>query len=225
MILISALCSNAYAISNQQILNRLNIHHQKIKTDMETHDTEVKSDIETHDGNMATEHTSLADDHVVLDGKLEQILEGGGGDCPDCPDAWDKLLTTDRFDLVMNGEAVRDNETCLVWEQSPDATIRLWEDAISHCHNRVVGNRKGWHLPTVEQLTSLIDTTQSNPALPSGHPFSNVQSPAWYMSATSNKSDSSIGLAVLSLDGSVSSIFTNSGNVWCVRGGQSYSGQ
>lgn len=33
-------------------------------------------------------------------------------------------------------------------------------------------------MSTVEELRTLVDPTQSNPALPSGHPFSNVQSDA-----------------------------------------------
>ena len=40
-----------------------------------------------------------------------------------------------------------------------------------------VGGTKGWRLPSVAELASLVDPANSNPALPTGHPFSNVQSP------------------------------------------------
>ncbi len=92
------------------------------------------------------------------------------GDCPTCCDAWDKQLTGDRFELVMpteanpDGEAVRDNETCLVWERFPDRTegtgndgYRPWAEAYNFCIRREVGGRKGWRLPSVVELTSLGD--------------------------------------------------------------------
>ncbi len=94
----------------------------------------------------------------------------GQSDCPDCPDAWDKQLTEDRFELVMpteeneDGEAVRDNETCLVWERFPDRTegtgkdgYRPWAEAYDFCIRREVGGRHGWRLPSVVELASLGD--------------------------------------------------------------------
>jgi hypothetical protein len=85
-----------------------------------------------------------------------------------------KLPAEKRFVLVLDGEAVLDRETGLVWEKSLDTTIREWNDAVSYCYNKVVGGRKGWRLPTIEELLSLVDTTQSFPTLPSGHPFVNM---------------------------------------------------
>ena len=61
---------------------------------------------------------------------------------------------------------------------------RTWDDAVHYCYDKTVGGRKGWRLPTVEELASLIDTTQNNPALPSGHPFSNVKSSFYWSSTT-----------------------------------------
>ena len=111
-----------------------------------------------------------------------------------------EVLTT--WDSVINGPgrfrvlrdfghaAVLDRETGLVWEQSPGTTTRTWLAAHMFCNDRAVGNRnrKGWRLPTVQELASLVDATQAFPALPVGHPFGNVQSD-FYWSATTLGAD------------------------------------
>ena len=149
------------------------------------------------------------------------------------PPTWSQILPADdgdsvgcgssRFDCVLGGAAVLDKETGLVWEQSPDTTTRTWLDAISsHCYTNEVGDRKGWRLPTVEELASLVDTAQSSPSLPSGHPFSNVQS-SWYWSATTNAGNTTVAWVVHFSGGSVGGGFkTSNGSVWCVRGGQGH---
>jgi hypothetical protein len=133
-----------------------------------------------------------------------------------------------------NNDAVLDKETGLVWEQSPgdtngDGIVDIatdrepWQSAHRHCSDKVVGNRKGWRLPSVQELTSLVDPTQSSPALPSGHPFDNIQSHQ-YWTATSidfNASSTSGALYVLLINGNVLGDSQASDKfVWCVRGGQ-----
>ncbi len=124
-----------------------------------------------------------------------------------------------RFDCVLGGAAVLDKETGLVWEQSPDTTTRPWSSALAYCVSRNVGGRKGWHLPTVEQLASLVDSTQTDPALPSGHPFSNVQS-SFYWSSTAVANFTTDAWDVHFNNGGVgTNVKTVSEYVWCVRGG------
>jgi len=117
----------------------------------------------------------------------------------------------------MGNAAVRDNETGLVWEQSPATIILTWSDARFLC-TRTIGGRKGWRLPSVHELASLVDPTQSNPALSPGHPFSNVQS-AGYWSATTDAVDPTFAWFV-NFVGDVND-FSKTGtfHVWCVRGG------
>ena len=133
-----------------------------------------------------------------------------------------KLDASERFELVLDGEAVLDKETGLVWERSPDTTTRTWTHAIGYCYNKTVGGRKGWRLPTIEELTSLVDSSQSNPALPNGHPFSNVLS-GYYRSSTSYSSSGawSVRFASGSVQGNDKSSLLY---VWCVRGGHGYDG-
>ncbi|MCR4321310.1 MAG: DUF1566 domain-containing protein [Candidatus Brocadiaceae bacterium] len=140
------------------------------------------------------------------------------------PRAWSqKLPVSARFQLVLGNAAVLDKETGLVWEKSPDTTTRTWTNAVYYAYNKNVGGRGGWRLPTVEELRSLIDPTQSSPALPSGHPFTNVQSNG-YWSATTNASSYLNAWHVLFSDGNVGNGFKNNDvfYVWCVRGGHGH---
>jgi hypothetical protein len=137
---------------------------------------------------------------------------------------WDKALPSDsRFTVLssFNNEAVRDNNTGLVWEKSPQTAAVTWNGARFTCINKNIGGQKGWRLPSIPDLASLIDPSVASPGptLPSGHPFNNVQS-AGYWSATTSAEDSSnawfayYGLGFVDNDGK-----TLSGHVWCVRGG------
>jgi Protein of unknown function (DUF1566) len=147
--------------------------------------------------------------------------------------SWDQTLpAATRFIVLSNfaGAAVLDRETGLVWEQSPDTTNRAWggpgvllgDGAQFHCNNKTVGNRKGWRLPTLQELTSLVDPSNpgGNPDLPPGHPFINVQSDN-YWSATTYAANTSFAQFVSFFSSGVGiSAKTNQLFVWCVRGGQ-----
>lgn len=139
---------------------------------------------------------------------------------------WDKNLpSASRFTILTDfgGAAVRDNETGLVWEKSPDATAASWTDAALICINKIVGNRKGWRLPSIPELASLIDPTvvPPGPTLPVGHPFTNVQSSQekGYWSATRNATISYLVWHVFFYNGLVTgNANTVTDYVWCVRG-------
>lgn len=141
--------------------------------------------------------------------------------------SWHQVLpAAERFVLVMGGVAVLDKETGLVWEQSPSTAFWNWLQATLICANSNVGGRMGWHLPTIEQLASLVDrSVTGSPKLPSGHPFSNVQS-ARYWSASKHPSDPNdvwglhFGSGNVDLEHRDSTIIYT----WCVRGGQSNDG-
>ena len=157
--------------------------------------------------------------------------------------SWDQQLQCDtqatcpRFIVLANwrdanfpsgGAAVLDRETGLVWERSPNTSTFDWQSAQTHCNELSVGNRIGWRLPTLQELASLVDRSQSG--LPLGHPFNNIQSSAFagqfYWSATTFAAYTSsawgvafgFGSAVTD-DKSINNGFQG-GFVWCVRGGQ-----
>ena len=120
---------------------------------------------------------------------------------------------------------MRDNETGQVWERSPATSTTTWSAAISHCATREVGGRKGWSLPMREQLASLVDTSNSNPALPTSHPFLTAL-PASYWSATTDVSEPQNSWYVNFSNGFVfNNAFKGIFNpAWCVRGGQTFDG-
>jgi hypothetical protein len=145
--------------------------------------------------------------------------------------SWDQTLACTtlancpRFIVLsnMNSAAVLDRETGLVWERSPDTFTYTWSGAQAHCNLLKVGNRKGWRLPTLQELTSLVDgdpTNTSSPRLPPGHPFTTVQS-SGYWSATTTVSNPDSAWVVLFTLGTVSDGPKSGGSFpWCVRGGQ-----
>jgi hypothetical protein len=139
------------------------------------------------------------------------------------PPTWSqKLPAADRFELVLGGKAVLDKETGLVWEQAPEANQAVWVSACSNCQNKEVSNRKGWRLPTVEELASLVDNGNSNPSLPDGHPFSNVQYTS-YWTSTTNAANPNVVRAVQFTDGFIGNLDkTNTTYFWCVRGGHGH---
>ncbi len=98
---------------------------------------------------------------------------------------WYQVLPgNQRFELVMNNEAVLDRETGLVWERDTSNDWYTWYEALDHCYSAYIGGRGGWRLPTIAELSTLVDRTQTEPALPVGHLLTNVQSSNYWSSTT-----------------------------------------
>ena len=140
------------------------------------------------------------------------------------PPTWSQILpASERFELVMGGEAVLDKETGLVWAKNANlaGASKDWQGAMNYCRQNVsIANRKGWRLPTIEELASLVDSTQEDPALPSGCPFVNVEFAA-YWSSTKYEGDDRYARAVSMGNGQVfNGDRLHFYFVWPVRGGQ-----
>jgi Protein of unknown function (DUF1566) len=139
--------------------------------------------------------------------------------------SWDQTLPSDNRFIVlsnMDGNAVLDRETGLVWEKSPSPTLSTdWFNAQVRCNTLRMGGRLGWRLPTLQELASLVDPSIPFPnlRLPADHPFSNVQ-PGFYWSATTFAALASVWWGVNFSSGDVGIDDGNSNFVWCVRGGQ-----
>jgi hypothetical protein len=136
---------------------------------------------------------------------------------------WDKVLpAAERFVILtaFTSDAVLDKSTGLVWETSPQLAAAKWSVARFTCINKTVGGQKGWRLPSIPELTSLIDPSVAppGPTLPSGHPLQNVQS-ANYWSATTIAESPAVAWNVFSNGGAVLNTKKDlNSQVWCVRG-------
>jgi len=173
--------------------------------------------------------------------KLDQLLAASDNfsvDLRPVTPNWDKALpandpggpcpsASSRFTCVFGGTAVRDNETGLVWEQSPTTDMYPWKygsNGRDYCLNKAVGGKRGWRLPSIFELESLVDPTRTDPALPEGHPFANI-SPSnlrGYLSATTAAEAGNVAYMVTFHDGY--SAFGNIDvpvHIWCVRAGSS----
>lgn len=105
-----------------------------------------------------------------------------------------------------------------MWEQAPDANLRSWGSATRYCVEKNVGGTRGWRLPSVVELASLIDPSLPAPFVPASA-FSNVQS-AFYWSASSFADDPSRAWGVYFGGNGVGALSKPvNGLVWCVRGG------
>jgi Protein of unknown function (DUF1566) len=103
---------------------------------------------------------------------------------------WVDHTTNPRFAVWSAGtssqtdDVALDKETGLVWERSPFTNRMSLGVAVVDSTTRVLGRRKGWRIPAIEELLSVVDPSNTNPTLPTGHPFLNMQLDYFYWSLT-----------------------------------------
>jgi hypothetical protein len=164
--------------------------------------------------------------------KLTEVLDmlnkgGGGGGAGNYTMRWDtNKPSVERFTIAFPG-AVLDNNTGLVWEKLPSGSTN-WADARLQCLQKAVpavGGTRGWRLPSVVELASMIDASPGAPLVPvvfEGVPLVS------YWSATTNATSTTSILTVdfgdRGLVGSASKTSTSTIlPYWCVRGPMSES--
>jgi hypothetical protein len=133
---------------------------------------------------------------------------------------WDKNLpSANRFTILpeFNNEAVRDNNTGLVWEQTPPTISGVtWAQATLHCLQKQVGGTTGWRLPSIVELNSLRDPTLPSPFVPTSV-FPNVNGDFW--SATTLADDPSQAWFLSLHFGDIGkTVKTHTILAWAVRG-------
>jgi hypothetical protein len=124
---------------------------------------------------------------------------------------------------------VTDTLTGLIWlEDAKCFGTRTWEQAVAEANALKTGEcglsdgsvEGDWRLPSVRELESLIDYGVDAPALPDGHPFTDVQTNN-YWSSTTHADATSDSWVVSVYHGYVTSAYRpNKLSVWPVRGGQ-----
>jgi hypothetical protein len=175
---------------------------------------------------------------VPKTGQTTKYADGDDGDLQKGV-SWPTPRFTDNSDGT-----VTDNLTGLIWLEDANCTDTVggidkttvptltWTSAITWSNNladgycglsdgSIIGD---WRLPNVRELFSLIDYSQKDPALPSGHPFDNVQSDLMdctYWSSTTDPNSEFWAATVRFFNSGVGgSPKTESYYVWPVRGGQ-----
>jgi hypothetical protein len=123
-----------------------------------------------------------------------------------------------RFLCVLGDAAVLYRETGLVWERAPSLLPRSsWFAAREECRTLSLDGRKGWRVPSEEELQSLLGG-----AAP-GNPFTLAISTA-YWTATTLPDDPAYA-RVVSQVASGNTIKTDAARLrWCVRGGAAADG-
>ncbi len=158
------------------------------------------------------------------------------------PPDWSQTLQCDatacpRFELVMQGQAVLDHETGLVWQRKPGDNQFTWVAAINECTYAGVPaadfpgeiglTRYGWHLPTMEQLLTIQYRRPGGvaPKLPEGNPFLNVSIDTPYWTSTTYPGAPGVAWQLSFGPGAFRTRLTGADKtesrlIWCVRGGQ-----
>ncbi len=133
-----------------------------------------------------------------------------------------------------NGDGtVIDNLTGLIWLKNAGCFDRRnWSTALSDSNTLNSGEcglsdgsvEGDWRLPSIKELQSLIDFGRFAPALPDGHPFSNMQSTqelSHYWSSTTDEYANDHAWDMYMHRGSVNDVpKTKTKYVWPVRGGE-----
>ena len=93
--------------------------------------------------------------------------------------------TRPRFTVLPGGTEVADRTTGLTWQRGPAPEGKSWSDAKSYC--ATLG--KGFRLPTVKELVSIVDFTKVQPALDTAVFFSPSLDSFWTSSAVAGFSN------------------------------------
>ena len=85
-----------------------------------------------------------------------------------------------RYETLPAG--VLDRLTGLLWRRSANLTAQpvVWREALAAVAElNQEGKGSAWRLPTINELEALVDCAAHSPALPSAHPFADVQDVYW----------------------------------------------
>lgn len=104
----------------------------------------------------------------------------------------------------------------VTWQHSLDFLAGINIGTYPNC----AGGHTDWRLPNRIELRSLTDYSQSSPALPSGHPFNNVQPHAYWSSSTCVLDTNWAWYVNMTVGVGPYSSKTDSYYVWPVRAGQ-----
>jgi hypothetical protein len=157
--------------------------------------------------------------------EVSAASQGVQADLPGVIPNQDKALSTSQRFVTLPAfanDAVLDKKTGLVWEKSPETTSARWTVARRTCLEKSVGGQKGWRLPSLEELASLVDSSIAPPglALPPGHPFVAIRSAVYWSSTRVGEDPRGSWGVHFGLGGGATFInWAHSTQAWCVHDG------
>lgn len=97
--------------------------------------------------------------------------------------------------LLLQGDVVQDRLTGLTWTRSADLAPGplSWQEALQAAE-RLQTAGLAWRLPTINELESLVDAGQHQPALPAGHPFQDLRQAYWSSTTSAFEPDWAMAL-------------------------------
>lgn len=123
--------------------------------------------------------------------------------------------------FVASDDSVLDKLTGLTWTRNANLTNGTvsWKEAFAladRLNNEHHADCTGWRLPTINELESLVDASQTVPALPADHPFTNPGEVYW--SSTNSAFEPDWAMCLYLHKGAVGVGFKRGEplGVWCV---------
>ena len=125
---------------------------------------------------------------------------------------------TARFILILNGDAVKDTASGLIWEREPDYLFDVWDRSLTRCATKTVGGEQGWRAPSIDEIKTLVDADQHDPSLPADHPFRNIKS-GIYWTSSAHPTDDIVAWQMSFFSGeAVTDQKSGMRRLWCVLG-------
>ena len=116
---------------------------------------------------------------------------------------------------------VRDNVTGLEWQKATAPGTYTWPQAIDYCNNLSLGGRSDWRLPTIKELSTLVDSSMPSPSPTINTSYFPDSVAAGYWSSTTDAIETNDAWSVYFGYGYVTNYSkSNAYYVRAVRGGQ-----
>lgn len=163
----------------------------------------------------------------IIDNSRAWFVDFIGGNIDNCSKSNDNCIRCVRlksyqlFDFwnrffIKSKNVIEDTKTGLQWQRNDDKIEKKWKTAFQYCDNLTLDGDSDWRLPTIEELSSIIDYTKCKPAI------SNVLLNffvSWYWSKSTRVNRTNYAWFVYFLDGSINSCSKlDVSYVRCVRG-------
>ena len=103
---------------------------------------------------------------------------------PDTGDPNERTCNTHAYTDLDNG-IIKDHVTGLMWQKATAPGTYTWQQAVDYCNNLSLGDHTDWHLPTVKEISTLVDVSIKLPGpLINSTYFPNTEQSDYWSSTT-----------------------------------------